>query len=157
MHEKLRRFLPPGIPAAQIACCIGLLSDTHMPERCVALPPALDAVLHGVDLLLHAGDVGELWVLDRLTHDGVPYVSHVDLARPAERYVPAIDWAAGFRAALDDVSCSILSPDLAEVVARLTPRLWTLGRAVSLRAAQRCWSGEQAILTHADLLTEINS
>lgn len=67
MHAVTRRFVPPGIPASQIACCIGLLSDTHMPERCDALPPALFTVLQGVDLLLHAGDVGELWVLDRLS------------------------------------------------------------------------------------------
>jgi putative phosphoesterase len=46
---------------------IGLISDTHMPQRLPALPPALFAVLAGVDLLLHAGDVGELWVLDELS------------------------------------------------------------------------------------------
>jgi len=67
MPPRTRRFLPPDIPATQIVCCIGLVSDTHMPERCIALAPALDTVLQGVDLLLHAGDVGELWVLDRLS------------------------------------------------------------------------------------------
>jgi putative phosphoesterase len=46
---------------------IGLVSDTHMPQRLPALPPALFDVLAGVDLLLHAGDVGELWVLDELS------------------------------------------------------------------------------------------
>lgn len=46
---------------------IGLISDTHMPARCAALPPALFEALRGVDLLLHAGDVGELWVLDQLS------------------------------------------------------------------------------------------
>src|SRR5262245_50582690 len=60
------RFLPPELPAERVAARIGLISDTHMPERCVALPPSLFDVLQGVDLLLHAGDVGELWVLDRL-------------------------------------------------------------------------------------------
>jgi putative phosphoesterase len=58
---------PPGIPADRVAACVGLVSDTHMPARCIALPPALFDVLRGVDLLLHAGDVGELWVLDRLS------------------------------------------------------------------------------------------
>jgi putative phosphoesterase len=38
-----------------------------MPQRLPALPPALFDVLAGVDLLLHAGDVGELWVLDELS------------------------------------------------------------------------------------------
>jgi putative phosphoesterase len=46
---------------------IGLVSDTHMPERLPALPAALFEALRGADLLLHAGDVGELWVLDRLS------------------------------------------------------------------------------------------
>jgi uncharacterized protein len=61
------RFLPPDLPAERVAARIGLVSDTHMPERCLALPPALFEALGGVDLLLHAGDVGELWVLDRLS------------------------------------------------------------------------------------------
>jgi uncharacterized protein len=61
------RFLPPDLPAARVAARIGLVSDTHMPDRCLALPPALPEALGGVDLLLHAGDVGELWVLDRLS------------------------------------------------------------------------------------------
>jgi putative phosphoesterase len=57
------RLLPPE----RVAARIGIISDTHMPERCAALPPALFETLRGVDLLLHAGDVGELWVLDRLS------------------------------------------------------------------------------------------
>jgi putative phosphoesterase len=58
---------PPHLSAGRIIARIGLISDTHMPQRCPALPPSLFDVLHGVDLLLHAGDVGELWVLDRLS------------------------------------------------------------------------------------------
>jgi putative phosphoesterase len=46
---------------------IGLVSDTHMPERLAALPESLFTALAGVDLLLHAGDVGALWVLERLS------------------------------------------------------------------------------------------
>lgn len=46
---------------------IGLISDTHMPRRRHALPPAVFDVLAGVDLVIHAGDVGELWVLDQLS------------------------------------------------------------------------------------------
>ncbi|MFN3595837.1 MAG: metallophosphoesterase family protein [Rubricoccaceae bacterium] len=40
---------------------IGLVSDTHGYYH-----PALDDVLRGVDLILHAGDVGAVDVLDRL-------------------------------------------------------------------------------------------
>ncbi len=46
---------------------IGLVSDTHYPERCSVLPSAMFDVLQGADLILHAGDVGELVVLDRLS------------------------------------------------------------------------------------------
>lgn len=59
-------FLPAGWPRRHTTV-LGLLSDTHMPERWPSLPPALFQALHGVDLLLHAGDVGELWVLDQLS------------------------------------------------------------------------------------------
>lgn len=46
---------------------IGLISDTHMPERRRTLPAAVFDLFQGVDLILHAGDVGELWVLDQLS------------------------------------------------------------------------------------------
>lgn len=46
---------------------IGLLSDTHMPERWHKIPETLPDIFKGIDLLLHAGDVGELWVLDALS------------------------------------------------------------------------------------------
>ena len=46
---------------------IGLISDTHMPARYDTLPTTVFDALRGVDLVLHAGDVGELWVLDQLS------------------------------------------------------------------------------------------
>ncbi len=45
---------------------LGLISDTHMPERCLALPDSVTHAFNGVELILHAGDVGQLWVLDKL-------------------------------------------------------------------------------------------
>jgi uncharacterized protein len=59
-------FLPPGLPADRLAVRIGLISDTHLPDRLHALPPVLPTIFEGCDLLLHAGDVGELRVLDEL-------------------------------------------------------------------------------------------
>lgn len=61
------RFLPPELPSRRVIARIGLISDTHMPARCAELPAAVFDVLRGVDVVLHAGDVGELWVLDRLS------------------------------------------------------------------------------------------
>ena len=46
---------------------IGLISDTHMPERWPKLPSCIFPLFDGVDLILHAGDLGELWVLDELS------------------------------------------------------------------------------------------
>lgn len=45
---------------------IGLISDTHMPRRWDKIPDAVPEIFKDVDLILHAGDVGELWVLDAL-------------------------------------------------------------------------------------------
>ncbi|MBI4304611.1 MAG: metallophosphoesterase family protein [Chloroflexi bacterium] len=45
---------------------IGLVSDTHIPEAEKALPPELMQAFKGVDLILHAGDIYEISVLDDL-------------------------------------------------------------------------------------------
>lgn len=55
---------------------VGLISDTHMPERCAAFPAAIFEVFQGVDLILHAGDVGKLWVLDQLSGIGPVVAVH---------------------------------------------------------------------------------
>jgi putative phosphoesterase len=45
---------------------IGLLSDTHMPLRARVLPDEVFAAFEGVDLILHAGDLNTLDMLDPL-------------------------------------------------------------------------------------------
>lgn len=45
---------------------IGLISDTHYHDRLFELPTSLDKWWADVDLILHAGDVGKLEVLDLL-------------------------------------------------------------------------------------------
>ena len=47
---------------------IGLISDTHCPQRCPHYPSTLGQVFRHVDLILHAGDVGKLWVLEALSN-----------------------------------------------------------------------------------------
>jgi len=47
---------------------IGLISDTHVPDHVKELPEQLVRVFHGVDLILHAGDVYVVSVLDELEH-----------------------------------------------------------------------------------------
>ncbi|MFC1943385.1 YfcE family phosphodiesterase [Chloroflexota bacterium] len=45
---------------------IGLVSDTHIPDVAKEVPPELMEALRGVDLILHAGDIYALPVLDKL-------------------------------------------------------------------------------------------
>jgi putative phosphoesterase len=45
---------------------IGVIADTHCPEFLAELPPALLEGLRGVELILHAGDVGGPSTLERL-------------------------------------------------------------------------------------------
>jgi len=77
------------VPAEKVVACVGLVSDTHMPERCAALPASTFEVLQGVDLILHEGDVGELWVLDRLSAIAPVVAVHGnDDTRAAQRELP---------------------------------------------------------------------
>ncbi|MBS4032098.1 MAG: metallophosphoesterase family protein [Clostridiales bacterium] len=46
---------------------IGVVSDTHIPNRARILPARLFELLDGVDMILHAGDIVEAWVLQELT------------------------------------------------------------------------------------------
>ena len=45
---------------------IGLLSDTHIPDHVKELPEQLKEAFHGVDLILHAGDIYTVPILDEL-------------------------------------------------------------------------------------------
>ncbi|NHZ71730.1 MAG: YfcE family phosphodiesterase [Aquificales bacterium] len=63
----IHNYLPSTISPDQVQVCLGLLSDTHMPARWPQLHATLPQVFEHVDLILHAGDVGELWVLDELS------------------------------------------------------------------------------------------
>ena len=45
---------------------IGLIADTHIPEARATLWPQVYDAFAGVDYILHAGDIHELWVLDTL-------------------------------------------------------------------------------------------
>jgi putative phosphoesterase len=46
---------------------IGVVSDTHIPNRARILPARLFELLDGVEMILHAGDIVETWVLKELT------------------------------------------------------------------------------------------
>lgn len=54
---------------------IGLIADTHMPGTIDALWPHAVSVFHGVDMILHAGDLHTLDVVDHLSDIAPTYVS----------------------------------------------------------------------------------
>jgi putative phosphoesterase len=45
---------------------LGIIADTHIPQRVKALPPRVFEVFRGVDHILHAGDINSRRVLDEL-------------------------------------------------------------------------------------------
>ncbi len=45
---------------------LGVITDTHVPQRIKSLPPRVREVFRGVDLILHAGDINSRLVLDQL-------------------------------------------------------------------------------------------
>lgn len=45
---------------------VAVISDTHIPASCSKLPEALIEQIKAVDLIIHAGDLTELYVLDEL-------------------------------------------------------------------------------------------
>lgn len=82
-------FLPVSVEQSAVAAVVGLASDTHFPQRCRQLPSAIFDVLAGVDLILHAGDVGLLSVLDDLSRIAPVVAVHGnDDTTEAERELP---------------------------------------------------------------------
>lgn len=61
------RLLDHAPPPERVVARLGLIADTHYSDRLAALPDALSSTFAGVDLILHAGDVGTLDVLDTLS------------------------------------------------------------------------------------------
>ncbi len=45
---------------------IGVIADTHIPDRLPSLPPRIEEIFHGLDIILHAGDICTLGTLHQL-------------------------------------------------------------------------------------------
>ena len=81
---------------------VGVLSDTHIPAVIRNLPAVIFDIFKGVDLILHAGDITELFVLDELrTIAPVEAVagnmdgSEVQLHLPYKKIIPLAQYRAG--------------------------------------------------------------
>ncbi len=64
---------------------IGIIADTHIPDRCERLPPSIGEAFSSVDLILHAGDVGDISVLDDLQRIAPVLAVHGNDDSPASR------------------------------------------------------------------------
>ena len=85
----MNKYLPASIDPKDVIATIGLMSDTHMPQRWAALPPVLGHIFANVEMIFHAGDVGELWVLDELSQIAPVIAVHGnDETEDAERELP---------------------------------------------------------------------
>lgn len=81
---------------------IGVISDTHVPTVVKALPPVIFDIFNGVDLILHAGDLVELSVLDDLMAiapveavAGNVDESEVQLKFPVKKVIPIGNYSVG--------------------------------------------------------------
>jgi putative phosphoesterase len=81
---------------------VGVISDTHVPTIARSLPSAIFEVFQGVDLILHAGDILDLSILDELmTIAPVEAVagnmdgSEVHLHLPYKKIIPLAQYSAG--------------------------------------------------------------
>jgi putative phosphoesterase len=85
----MNNYLPATIDPNNVSTTIGLISDTHMPQRWLTLPPAIPQIFADVSMIFHAGDVGELWVLDELSQIAPVMAVHGnDDSADAERELP---------------------------------------------------------------------
>lgn len=146
------RLLPPDLAPDRIVHAVGLVSDTHAPARCATLPPALFDALAGVDLLLHAGDVGELWVLDQLSVIAPVIAVHGnDETLDAQRELPyqQLITVAGQRVLLTHAHY----PDRAEELASRRDNAW--GPKLERRAAMGRRAGANIVVfghTHVPMM-----
>ena len=81
---------------------VGVLSDTHVPAIVRALPAALFDLFKGVDLILHAGDIIDMSVLDELRTiapveavAGNMDASEVHFNLPYKKIIPLGKYSAG--------------------------------------------------------------
>jgi uncharacterized protein len=81
---------------------VGVISDTHIPAIALSLPPVVFEIFKGVDLILHAGDIVELSVLDELS--AIAHVeavagnmdgSEVHLKLPSKKIIPIGGYSVG--------------------------------------------------------------
>lgn len=70
---------------------VGLISDTHVPARARNLPPKVFEVFKDVELILHAGDLTVLSVVDELSRTAEVLAVHGNMdSEEVRRKLPAL-------------------------------------------------------------------
>jgi len=67
---------------ATVTKTIGLISDTHVPSRAMALPKEVFTSFENVDFIIHAGDLVELSVIDDLEQIAPVLAVHGNMDTP---------------------------------------------------------------------------
>ncbi len=147
--------------ARSVGASIAIFGHTHIPM----------VKEHGGVLLINPGAIApgnavmrqlrQTVALLTLRAGVAPVVTHIDLADTAQPWTPEINWEAGFHAALDQFSASILAPDFQQDWQRIAQKVRELAPEeayeIVLRQAHRCWSGEQPAITREGLLAEVGA
>ena len=81
---------------------IGLVSDTHIPNRAVNVPQRVFEIFKNVDFIIHAGDLVELGVIDELEQAAPVLAVHGNMdtpetcnALPVLNSLKIFDWKIG--------------------------------------------------------------
>jgi putative phosphoesterase len=69
---------------------IGVLADTHVPDMLPGLPARVLDLFNGMDIILHAGDVSDLGVLQQLEPIAQTFAVHGD--RDSVLLIERRDW-----------------------------------------------------------------
>jgi len=63
---SVQSMLSKELSNPEVTKTIGIISDTHIPSRALALPKEVFTIFKDVDYIIHAGDLVELTVIDEL-------------------------------------------------------------------------------------------
>ena len=94
--------IPKTLPKLKPEKTVGLISDTHVPDRARCIPKTVFQIFQDVDYIIHAGDLVELAVLDELEQLAPVLAVHGNMdgpsvsgALPKLNTLKLFDWKIG--------------------------------------------------------------
>ncbi len=102
MASGLAQLPQTTLPKLKPEKIVGLISDTHVPNRAKAIPKSVFEAFENVDYIIHAGDLVELTVIDELEQLAPVLAVHGNMDGPEVRgAIPKLnslklmDWKIG--------------------------------------------------------------